>query len=222
MCVPGSGAKITEKIRTCAALSRELEFSLSLHAVVARDTMTGIERILDFCEEIGATLSLSPEHGRFYPSDELRRSGRYTDLIDRLIVLKKNGKPIACSITYLRAIRDFTPHRCFPYLSPRVEPDGRVYFPCQRIGTRAVYLQDYPSLFELMRQEADLVNPPECTDRCFLACYMEVDSYLKNPFSVLGDPWMRRSLSGKAGVRVFARTAHGSTGIVREAARAGS
>jgi MoaA/NifB/PqqE/SkfB family radical SAM enzyme len=199
MCVRGSGIRIIDNIRRCAAHSHKYGFAMSLHAVVSPETIDGIEDVLTFCEDIGATLSLSPEHGLFHPLDELRGSAQYTDLIDRLIELKADGRPIACSFDYLRAIREFDEHRCFPYLSPRVEPDGRVYFPCQRIGDRAVYLQDYPSLYELMREEADLTNPPDCSQRCFLACYMEVDAYLSNPFSILTEPWMRRALSGNAG-----------------------
>ena len=197
-CLPGSTPPILEAIRQCAALSREHGFALSLHSVIAPETIGGIERVLDFCEEMGATLSVSPEHGRFYPHQALPGSRAYADLIDRLILLKSQGRPLACSTGYLRAIRDFTEHRCFPFVSPRVEPDGRVYFPCQRIARRAAYLQDYPSLYELMRREAELVAKPECARRCFLACYLEVDAFLANPAAAVGEMWMRRALLGRA------------------------
>lgn len=197
--VPGSTPKILAAIRRCAELSYEKGFALCLHAVIAPESITGIEQVLDFCEEIGATLSVSPEHGQFYPHEALTKSAEYRALIDRLLELKSQGKPLACSSGYLRAIRDFTEHRCFPYVSPRVEPDGRVYFPCQRIATRAVYLQDYPSLCELMRQEAERTIEPDCAHRCFLACYVEVDAYLKNPISAVHEMWMRRVLLGRRG-----------------------
>ena len=197
--VPGSTPKILAAIRRCAELSGEKGFALSLHAVIAPESITGIERVLEFCEEVGATLSVSPEHGQFYPHEALTKSAEYRALIDRLMVLKSQGKPLACSAGYLRAIRNFTVHRCFPFVSPRVEPDGRVYFPCQRIATRAVYLQDYPSLYELMRQEAERIVEPDCARRCFLACYVEVDAYLKNPLSAVREMWMRRVLFGRRG-----------------------
>jgi MoaA/NifB/PqqE/SkfB family radical SAM enzyme len=195
--VPGSTGKILEAIHRCASLSRDLGFALHLHAVIAPESIAGIEQLLDFCEEIGATLSVSPEHGQFYPHDGLRGNGEYRALIDRLLELRKRGRPLACSAGYLRAIRCFTDHRCFPFVSPRVEPDGRVYFPCQRIGRRAVYLQDYPSLFELMQQEVEWSADPDCVRRCFLACYVEVDAYLESPLSAIGETWMRRVLLGR-------------------------
>jgi MoaA/NifB/PqqE/SkfB family radical SAM enzyme len=198
-CVPGSTGPILEAIHRCATLSREHGFALSLHSVIAPETIGGIERVLDFCEKTGATLSVSPEHGRFYPHDALPGNRAYTDLIDRLIALKSQGRPLACSTGYLRAIRDFTEHRCLPFVSPRVEPDGRVYFPCQRIARRAVYLQDYPSLYELMQQEAELTAEPACARRCFLACYVEVDAFLAKPLAAISEMWMRRTLLGRTG-----------------------
>ncbi len=197
--VPGSTTKILEAIHRCAELLRTQGFGLSLHAVITPENIGGIERVLDFCEEIGATLSVSPEHGRFYPHEELTGNVEYTTLIDRLIELKGHGKPLACSTGYLRTIRDFAKHRCFPFVSPRVEPDGRVYFPCQRIARRSVYLQNYSSLYELMQQEAEWIAEPDCAQRCFLACYVEVDAYLKNPLSAVGEVWMRRALFGRRG-----------------------
>ena len=140
-------------------------------------------------------------HGRFYPNEVLKASDEYRALIDRLLELKSQGKPLACSSGYLSAIRDFSEHRCFPFVSPRVEPDGRVYFPCQRIASRAVYLQDYPSLYELMRQEAEKIEEPDCVRRCFLACYVEVDAYLENPIAAVREMWMRRVLLGRRGTR---------------------
>jgi MoaA/NifB/PqqE/SkfB family radical SAM enzyme len=205
-CLEGSTGPILDAIHRCAALSREHGFALSLHSVIAPETIGGIEQILDFCEEIGATLSVSPEHGRFDPHDALPGNAAYLALIDRLIDLKSHGRPLACSTGYLRAIRDFTEHRCFPFVSPRVEPDGRVYFPCQRIARRAVYLQDYPSLYELMRQEAELTPAPECARRCFLACYVEVDAFLASPFAAVGEMWMRRTLLGRTGAAASRRS----------------
>jgi MoaA/NifB/PqqE/SkfB family radical SAM enzyme len=179
--------------------SLERDVNEQLTGVVIRpETIHGIEDILRFCESVGASLSLSPEHGRFDPNPELPGNEEYVALIDRLIELKRRGKPVLSSRGYLRAIRDFAPHRCFPFVSPRVEPDGRVYFPCQRIAKRHVYLQQYPSLDELMRQEAEWITAPACRRRCFLACYVEVEQYLKNPLAAIAELSMRRAIVGRA------------------------
>jgi MoaA/NifB/PqqE/SkfB family radical SAM enzyme len=196
--VPGSTERIVSAIERCAELASEKRFQLSLHTVITPETIPGIEDVLRFCESVGASLSLSPEHGRFDPNPELLSNQEYVALIDRLLELKRRGKPVFCSRGYLRAIRDFAPHRCFPFVSPRVEPDGRVYFPCQRIASRHVYLQDFDSLDELMRQEVDWNAAPACARRCFLACYVEVEQYLKNPLAAIAELSIRRAITGRA------------------------
>lgn len=195
--VPGATPRVIQAIRRAGHLAYENGFVLSLHTVVAPETFPGIEGVLDLCEEVGARLSLSPEHGRFDPHPELPGNPEYTSMIDRVLAWKAQGRPVFCSDAYLEAIRDFPAHGCFPLLSPRVEPDGRVYFPCQRIADRQVYLQDYPSLCELMQQEADWSTEPECGRRCYLECYLEVERYLQSPFAALSEAWMRRTLLGK-------------------------
>ena len=195
--VPGVTPRVLGAIREAGDLAREHGFVLSLHTVVAPETIPGVEQILELCEEVGARLSLSPEHGRYHPNPELPGLPAYRDLMDRLMDWKEKGRPVFCSDAYLRAIRDFPVHGCFPLLSPRVEPDGRVYFPCQRIADRHVYLQDYPSLCELMRQEASWVTGPECATQCYLECYLEVERYLRRPLAALSEAWMRRTLMGR-------------------------
>jgi len=195
--VRGTTNKIIDNIKRCAFLAGEKRFQLTLHAVIAPETIEGIEDIISFCESLEITLSLSPEHGRFYPHSELKNNSQYIRLIDRLIEMKKGGRPIACSFGYLRTIRDFTPHKCYPFFSPRVEPDGRVYFPCQRIRKRHVYLQDYDSLHRLMQKEAEQNFFEECSRRCFLACYVEIEQYVRNPLSLLKELPIRQWILGQ-------------------------
>lgn len=190
--VAGSTREIVAAARRCAALSREHGFALTAHAVLAPETLDGLEEVLRFCEAHGLTLSVSPEHGRFAPHPGLKGNPAYRAAVDRLLAWKRAGRPIAASAGYLRRIREFAPHGCHPLLSPRVEPDGRVYFPCQRLRHRRAYLQDYRSLWEMMQAETSWDAPePACRERCFLACYLEVDQYLANPARVLAEAAMR-------------------------------
>lgn len=194
--VKGSTSRVIECIERCASLASEKGFDFSIHSVIAPETIDGIEEIVDYCASIGATLSVSPEHGRFYPNPELMNNDRYVNLIDRLIEMKGQGKPVFCSNSYMQKIRNFSSHKCYPFISPRVEPDGRVYLPCQRIRSRYVYLQDYESLYKLMQQEAEWVATQDCYRRCFLACYLEVERYIRNPLSLLKEPSIRSLLFG--------------------------
>jgi MoaA/NifB/PqqE/SkfB family radical SAM enzyme len=191
---------IKKNITLCALLAPQKQYHLSLHAVLAPETIPGIEHLVDFCEALDITLSVSPEHGRFYPHPALKKNRDYTHLINRMIAMKKAGRSVACSSGYLKTIRDFSPHRCYPFLSPRVEPDGRIYFPCQRIQKRHVYLQDYDSLCQLMREKADPRFFEECSERCFLACYVDVEQYIKNPLAILVEQRIRDWALGRRGL----------------------
>ena len=200
--VPGATTQIIANVKRCAALTAERGVHLSLHAVLAPETLAGIPDLVEFCRTQAIALSVSPEHGRFEPHPGLVRNGDYVAAVDRLISLKVAGAPIACSNGYLRSIRAFSEHGCYPFVSPRVEPDGRVYFPCQRIASRAVYLQEYGSLVELMRREFEWIDGEECKRRCYLACYLEVEQYLRHPLSLLRETRMRHWISGgRSGLR---------------------
>jgi MoaA/NifB/PqqE/SkfB family radical SAM enzyme len=195
--VPGATREIISKIEMCAALAPEMGYRLGIHAAITPETLDGLDELVDFCESLDITLSVSPENGAILPNEDLVGSGRYAAAIDRLMELKRQGKPIASSLGYLKKLRNFGGHTCYPFLSPRVEPDGRVYFPCQRLKHRHVYLQDYESLYRLMQLEGDWgQNEPECRHRCYLGCYLEVDEYLHHPHHLAGEPAMRRWILG--------------------------
>jgi MoaA/NifB/PqqE/SkfB family radical SAM enzyme len=195
--VEGATRKITNSIRRCASLSREKRFALNVHAVIAPETVEGMEDVLSFCESEGILLSVSPEHGRYLPNSRLHGNPKYIDLIERMLEWKRRGRPVFSSAGYLTKIKEFSGHRCYPFVSPRVEPDGRVYLPCQRIMERYVYLQDYENLCELMQKEARWMTYQECSRRCFLACYLEVERYLTNPLSVLTELPLKRIVFGR-------------------------
>ena len=195
----GITKQIIHHIINCASLSDKLGFRLSIHTAICPENINELSRIVEFCQLYNISWSASPEHGRYYPNSELVNNIEYSRCIDNLIKLKKEGKPITCSYQYLNKIRDFSKHSCYPYISPRVEPDGRVYFPCQRMKKRYVYLQDYQNLYQLMRKETSWFNHSGCSDRCFLACYLEVEQYLKHPFSLLKEIPFKNLLLGKNG-----------------------
>ena len=195
--VPGSTRRIVRNIERLSSLAEKEQFNLSLHAVVCQENLDCLEELTSFCERLNATLTVSPEHAGEHPRQDLYHNEKYSRAIHRLRTLKREGKPIGASHRYLDIIETFKPHMCYPFLSPRVGSDGRVYFPCYVIRDRSVYLQNYKSLYHLMRQEAEWMhNRPECRDRCFLACYLEVASYVKNPLRLLREiPFRRQTMS---------------------------
>ena len=71
-----------------------------------------------------------------------------------------------------------------------------------------MYLQDYPSLYELMQREAEAITEPRCANRCFLACYLEVERYLDHPLTVIGNLPLRQLLLGRMDKQPLRRLLH--------------
>ena len=48
----------------------------------------------------------------------------------------------------------------------------------------------------MVRKEAEWVATQDCYRRCFLACYLEVERYIRNPLSLLKESSIRTLLFG--------------------------
>ena len=194
--VSGATREILGNIEKSAIWSRQYGHRMTLHSVITPHNLDDIAGVVKLSELLHITFSVSPQHGRYHPNPELPGNPRYMALVDHLIDLKGRGMPIVCSFDYLKAIRGFPRRRCYPFVSPRVFPDGSVYFPCERIRDTRLFLHDYDSLISLMRKHAEFSFRPECSSRCYLACYVEVERYLRNPLSILNEIPMLRIVSG--------------------------
>ena len=200
--VPGATRKIINNIMILEESRKQHRFNITLHAVVCESNIDGLDDLVEFCDSLNLTLSISPEHRGQYPLQNLINNGRYSSAISRLRVLKKAGKPVACSESYLNKLETFVEHRCFPFLSPRVEPDGTVYFPCYMIRKDAFNLKDWRNLYSLMKEKGEWMDKSStCRERCFLACYMEVEQYVTNPLRLFKEiPFRRLTLGRKIGL----------------------
>ncbi len=196
--VQGSTRQVMENIKRLALLRKKHNFNISLHAVLCPESLDGIAKLVSFCESLNLTLSVSPEHVDEYPHEALINNEKYVSNIKILKQLKRLGKPVACSLSYLNKIENFSKHLCYPFISPRVEPDGRIYFPCSRIKKSSVFLQNHESLYLLMRNEAEWMHTyNECHERCFLACFIEVERYVNNPLRLLNEMQFRQLTIGR-------------------------
>lgn len=196
--VPGATQQIIKNIKILAGLRERCGFNITLHAVICDSNIDGLKNLVTFCDSLKLTLSVSPQHMGQYPCRSLLNNHRYAAGIRGLRELKQAGTAITCSDGYLEKIETFAPHSCFPFLSPRVEPDGIVYFPCYRIRKDAFNLKDYGTLYSLMRKRGQWMDGVrECQHRCFLACYMEVEQYVRNPLRLLREMSFRHMTLGK-------------------------
>ena len=190
---PGTAQAILNTLVSIAQSRRPGDACLIVHCVVAPETLSQAQAVLDFCRAHRILFSCSPQSANNWPSYGLLVSDEYRAFMARLIDLKKSGAPILGSLPYLRLMTDFEPYPCYPLLAPRVTPDGALAFPCRPIerggnahGGREVNLLNVGNWNEALRRSVDLYGTPPLTcGSCYQQCYVEPSLMQARPFDLL-------------------------------------
>jgi MoaA/NifB/PqqE/SkfB family radical SAM enzyme len=197
---------VINKIRDAAKLQKTHGFKLSVNAVITPETLSSMDKLLNFCVENNIWLSLSPQSINNLPSYELATSNEYRAFIEKVIMLKKGGAPILGSYSYLKMLIDQTPYECFPTLAPRIMPDGWLAYPCRPMekagkeqGGLAVNLLNVNTWDEAWKiaQEKYGEAPTSCVS-CFQQCYAEPSLMQTHPFEYLREKLRGVDLSAYA------------------------
>lgn len=191
----GTAQRILANIRAAAARQSADRFRLALNCVVTPETLPQIEGVLDFCIEIGALFSFSPQSVNNWPHYELLVSDEYRAFIQRMVARKRQGAPILASTAYLKMLHNFEPYACYPMLAPRVLSDGGLAYPCRPIeregdahGGRDVNVLACGSWNKAVRQAvAGYGEPPATCGSCFQQCYIEPSLLQARPLALLGE-----------------------------------
>ncbi len=197
----GTAQRILANIRAAAARQSADRFRLALNCVVTPETLPQIESVLDFCIEIGALFSFSPQSFNNWPRYELLVSDEYRAFIRRMVARKRQGAPMLASGAYLKMLHNFEPYACYPMLAPRVLPDGGLAYPCRPIeregdapdgrgahGGRDVNVLTCGSWDAAVRQAiARYGDPPATCGSCFQQCYIEPSLLQTRPLTLLGE-----------------------------------
>ena len=178
---PGTAQAILDALVSIAQSRRKGDARLIVHCVVAPETLSQAQAVLDFCLAHDILFSCSPQSVNNWPSYGLLVSDEYRVFMARLIELKKSGASILGSLPYLRLMTSFEPYSCYPLLAPRVMSDGALAFPCRPIerggnahGGREVNLLDAGNWAEALRRSVDLYGTPPLTcGSCYQQCYVE-------------------------------------------------
>jgi MoaA/NifB/PqqE/SkfB family radical SAM enzyme len=170
-----TAAQVFENLEGLRSHPRRSQFKVLVNCVINEANLDSVLEMVEFTRERGFLLELAPanEHGRM-PS--LAGNPRYEALIDELLELRESGKAphLAGSTAYYRAIREFTPFRCFPYGVPNIMPDGRLCTPCDVSEQHALNLLDYPDLKAAVRASKPHLGEYPCSrGLCFKAGIVE-------------------------------------------------
>jgi len=116
--------------------ARESGHAVLMNCVVSRKNLSELEDLVGLAEELGALISFEPLHqtsgieGGVWEEMGIRDADlpEYRRSVDRLIEMKKKGRPIINSLTYLRMVRDRNLNfRCHaPQIVLSVASDGTI------------------------------------------------------------------------------------------------
>ncbi len=202
---------ILHNVRTYAARQRHFGYQMVLNVVLAPETLPGAQAVLDFCRQQHILVSFSPQAINNWPRYELTVSDEYTQFIEGLIRLKKQGAPILGSEDYLRTLAAFQPYDCTPTLVPRIYPNGDLAYPCRPLekadngqGGRPVNLLHVNTWEEAWSAAYAAYGPPPRTcHSCFQQCYAEPSLMQARPLSLLWEV-IRYPASRKGGLITYA------------------
>ena len=169
------GEQIITNMQECAELQESEGFKMTMNYVVKRDTIAYVERVMEFCFDNKIRFAIVPGELEGGAVDEnLRGNKKYIELINRVIGLKKEGKPIFGTKKYLETIRDFKPFKCHPTLTPHIYPNGDLFYPCQPMRKVAGNILEAGSYRRALEEgELKFGELPSCKDRCHKSCYIE-------------------------------------------------
>jgi len=194
--VPNAYAEtVIDNAREAASLQKEHNFKLILNAVITPETLTSMDKLIDFCNENHVHISFSPQAVNNLPRYELVTMKEYRSFIERVIKLKRQGTPIVGSNSYFKALLDQVPYECYPTLVPRILPDGWLAYPCRPMekdggeqGGRAVNLLSVDTWDEAwtITKRKYSEAPTSCVS-CFQQCYAEPSLMQAHPFEYLAE-----------------------------------
>ena len=184
----GQAKQVKEIVSFYARQQHGRDFRINLNAVVTPDNIEDIIEVYNFANDIGVRLTLCPQlyYGR--PLPILINNPKYQSLIDQIIDLKRNNSTIMDIDAFLRHIRSFKPFRCYPYLTPRIYPNGELVGPCPIIEQKKydlLKIGTWKKAYHLLIKDfgADYI----CNDPCFLPCYLETSTLMVQPWKSIGE-----------------------------------
>jgi MoaA/NifB/PqqE/SkfB family radical SAM enzyme len=183
---------------TAEAILASLEFALAqrgrtavkmvLSVVATPDNLAEVGDVLDFAQKHSLGFQVSPEIVGTAANPLLRDNAEYRNLIDRILIAKRQKRGILGVPQYFAGIRDFARFCCHPMLMPVVRPDGRMYYPCLEWKQAEIDLLEVGDYFEALKTARRRFGPiPDCHDCCHIFCHAALSLLQRHPCSALGE-----------------------------------
>jgi MoaA/NifB/PqqE/SkfB family radical SAM enzyme len=192
--VEGATSKVKSIIAHYAKLQNKFQFEMNINCVITPSTMNDVLGVLEFCDRVGVNFSPGPQIDGTEPNPEFPGNAEYRKLLSSIINHKKDKKPVLSTMLYLHQVSDFLPHRCYPMLVPKINPDGSVFYPCVKLGKVVGNLATSSETLDMVLTRAARQDPLVfCDNNCHMSCYLEPANYIEHPFLLLQERHLRLS-----------------------------
>jgi MoaA/NifB/PqqE/SkfB family radical SAM enzyme len=180
----GVTAKVKENIRRYAKAQKQKRFRMNVNCVLSEDHLDDARGVLEFAESQNVTFTVAPRLIGERPAPALVWNKRYQALVGDIIARKRKSPTIMDTLGYLRHIHSFLPFKCYPWLTPRVYPNGQLMYPCPVLNYSSYDILQMQS-WEALENAVFETHGTEvtCERQCFLPCYLEASTVFSNIFS---------------------------------------
>lgn len=183
----GLTRQLIDIITFYARQQQKRHFRINLNAVLIPDQLDDVIPLYYFASKIGVRLTVCPQlldNGQYVPA--LAADQKYHSTIDRLVTLKSQNGRVMDTTEFLSHIREFRSFRCYPYLTPRIYPNGDLVGPCPVIAEKRYPMLELGS-WEKAYQAliTDFGKNYRCPSNCFLPCYLETSTLMIHPWQSL-------------------------------------
>ena len=185
--LPGVGRRLIENIQRYARLQSARNFSLNLNCVITSKNVDDVGELLRFAAAEGVRFTFSPQLSPSGQADEsLRAPGlneRYHAAVGEILRYKRSTPAVLDIVPFIEHMRELQSGPCYPWLTPRVYPDGTMRFPC------SITCRSTPNVLALGSWErvkdhlSDIRT--DCPAPCLLPCYLESALLATHPISLL-------------------------------------
>lgn len=176
--------QLKRNIIECATLQKEKNFSMTVNFVITEETIPHARDVMNFCFNHDIWITLGPQIlERMKINENLKHNEEYRQLIKDVMLAKKEKKPVLGSRKYLETIFDFRRFSCYPTLTPRVYPNGDLFYPCLPLGNIAANILKEGSYEKALKIGIDKFGPlpKNCSCNHHMNCYIDPPHFVKNP-----------------------------------------
>ena len=184
---PGLGRHLIANIQRYARMQSIKHFCLNVNCVITSQNVDDVDEILRFAEAEGVRFTFSPHLSPDGQADESLHSPhlkeRYRATVDTILAYKRSTRVVLDIVPFIDHMRELRPGPCYPWLTPRVYPDGSMRFPCSivcRSTSNVLSLGSWARVRDALAE-----TRTDCPAPCLLPCYLESSLLVTHPMSLL-------------------------------------